>query len=258
MQMIALTHKVSPKINECELSHLSRKAIDVEVAKLQHQHYCQILTKEGFHVKELTTNLEFPDSVFIEDTAVVLDEVAILCSMGIPSREGEVQNIAPILGDFRKVMKINPPATLEGGDVLLMNKSIYIGLSSRTNQEGIRQFAELVDEFEYIVKAVPVPDCLHLKSACTALKKETILINPKWIDRSYFAEHAIVEIDKNEPYAANCLNLNGNVYLSSAFPRTAEKIDAAGFPVNTINISELQKAGGALTCSSILFKDIFS
>jgi len=256
--MIALTHKVSPKINQCELSNLSRKTIDFPLAQRQHQHYCQTLIKEGFRVIELTVNLDFPDSVFIEDTAVVLDEVAILCNMGIPSRAGEVQNIAPILANFQKVMNINPPGTLEGGDVLIVDKNIYVGLSSRTNREGVRQFEEIVQEFEYGISTIPIGDCLHLKSACTALDMETILINPEWIDPSYFTEYAVVEIEKNEPYAANCLNLNGNVYLPSAFPKTAEKIEKAGFPVNTINISELQKAEGALTCSSILFKEIIS
>ena len=252
---IALTHRVSPNINECELTHSKKEPISYELARKQHETYCQILQSQGIKVRELTINLSHQDSCFIEDTAVVLDEVAIMASMGVKSRIGEVSGIENELTKFRVIKKIKPPGFLEGGDVLVIGKHVFIGLTTRTNKEGIKQFEQIASPFGYQIIPIEVNGCLHLKSACTALNEINILVNTNWISAKSFSGYNIVQVSPDEPMAANCLNLNGKIFIASGFPETRKILELRGYSFNTINISELQKAEGALTCSSIIFED---
>lgn len=250
---IALTHKVSPNIHQCEITHIGRSPIDYQLAAKQHKNYCSILHSAGLEVKELSVSLNYPDSTFIEDTAVVLDEIAILACMGAKSRRGEVINIEPELAEYRPLKYIQFPATLEGGDVLQMNKQIFVGLSSRTNQEGLASIKEILSSFGYQVIQVSVKDCLHLKSACTMIDQETLLVNHDWLDMEPISGFRKINIAPGESGSANCLSLNEVIYLPEGYPRTSEILTKHGYMVQNIDISELQKAEGGLTCSSIIF-----
>jgi dimethylargininase len=251
--MIALTHVVSPHISRCELCHLERTAIAYPRACQQHDNYVQALHNLDCQVEELTVNRDYPDSTFIEDTAVVVAEGAVLASMGVASRRAEVAGIATCLAKYRQLYRIEPPATLEGGDVLQVGRHIYVGLSPRTNAAGARALAELLSDWDYQVQALPLQGCLHLKSACTALDAETLLVNPAWIDREALSAHRLVSVPPAEPMAANVLAIGNHVLVADSFPQTADLIRELGFTVITLDISELMKAEAAMTCSSLIF-----
>jgi len=251
--MIALTHAPSPNLNSCELTHVERVPINLAEAVRQHDGYCAMLRECGAEVRRLTANLELPDSVFIEDTAIVLDEVAIMTSMGARSRQSEPAGIEPELAKYREIARILPPATIEGGDVLRVGRTIFVGISSRTNEAGINALREMARRHGCTVIPVAVRGCLHLKSAMTALPDGRLLLNSDWLDAAAVARFARVEVDAAEPSAANVALVDGNVCLSSAYPRTAERIRGLGFPVLTIGLSEFAKAEGCVTCLSLIF-----
>ena len=251
--LIALTHEISPEINRCELSYINRQPIDYNLAVKQHETYCDALREEGLTVIEMSMNREYPDSTFVEDTAVVVDELAIMTNMGAESRRGEVIGVESELKNYRKIYHIKEPATLDGGDVLRVGRNIYVGITPRTNNRGAEFLASALTPFGYNVTPVTVKDCLHFKSACTAIDNQTLLVNPEWIDSNEFEGFKIVNIDKSEPWSANTLWINNTVYIHAGFTKTAEKIQKLGFSVKTIDISELIKAEAGLTCSSIIF-----
>lgn len=252
----AITRSVSPRLNECELSFREREAIDYPRAVQQHRAYCDLLRRQGISVIELSANQEFPDAVFVEDTAVVVDEAAVICPMGAPSRRGEEAAVAAELARHRPLVQLAAPATLEGGDVLQIGKNIFVGQGGRTNPAGARALAEALKPFGYRVIPVATRGCLHLKSACTALDEFTVIINPDWVSRDIFREYRVVPVPPQEPRAANVLRLNETVCLISAFPRTVELVRSLGYRVETLDISELLKAEAGLTCSSIIFKNL--
>lgn len=251
--LIALTHMISPNINNCELTFLKREPIQIHIAEKQHKEYCNLLRKLGVEVSELTVNRSYPDSTFIEDTAVVVDELAVMTHMGIESRRGEVKGIERELMKYRKIVHIRPPATLEGGDVLQAGKTIFAGLSPRTNKEGIESLKSFLKPLGYQVKSVVLHNCLHLKSAVTAMDDNTLLVNPDWLDLSDFAEFRIISIPKDEPWAANLLRVRNVLIMHSVYVKTIQLVRDLGYTVKNCNISELIKAEAALTCSSILF-----
>lgn len=251
--MIALTHIVSPHIARCELSHLPRRPIDHERACDQHDAYVQALRYLGCEVIELACNQAYPDGTFIEDTAVVVDECAVLASMGAASRRAEVAGVAACLAAYRPVQQVELPATLEGGDVLQTGRRLLVGLSRRTNQDGVDALARILAPWHYQVQALPLQECLHLKSTCTALDAETLLLNPAWVDSEALTGYRLVPVPASEPAAANVLALGNTILMASAFPRTAEMVTGLGYEVVTLDISELMKAEAAMTCSSIIF-----
>ncbi len=251
--MIAITHAVSPNIGQCELTHRRREPIDVDRAQRQHWAYCEALRRHGCRVIELRINETLPDSVFVEDTAVVLDEMAIICRPGAPSRRKETSAVAEVLGRFRSLFHIRPPGTLEGGDVLRIGKTLYVGRSSRTNDSGIRQLESLVEPYGYTVQEVQVRGCLHLKTAVTALDENTVVAYPPWIDMGPFSRFRIVAVSHGEADAANTLRLEDTIIVARGFPETEQKIREAGYRVETVDISELRKAEAGLTCSSLIF-----
>lgn len=251
--LIALTHSVSESITRCELTFIEREPIDYELALRQHAAYCDALRQGGANVRELTDNNEYPDSCFVEDTAVVLDELAVIARMGAESRRGEVDAIERFLAEYREIQRIDSPGTLDGGDIIAAGRTIFAGLSPRTNATGIESLAAIVEPRGYEVCPVAMRDCLHLKSACTPIAPDTLLANPNWVDLSPFGAFRVVTVDKDEPWAANALPLGDWVFLASAFERTAEKVESLGFTVRTLDISEYLKAEAGLTCSSIIF-----
>jgi dimethylargininase len=225
--LIALTRAVPPSIVHCELSYLERVPIDFDRAVAQHEEYERALAALGCRVERIAPEPDMPDSVFVEDTAVVLDDVAIITRPGAESRRWETRSMAEALRRYRELAFIEEPGTLDGGDVLRVGGTLYVGLSARTNAEGIRQLSRFAP-----VKAIPVTKCLHLKSAVTDVADRTLLINSKWMDRSYFAGFELIEAEH---------------------PNVLRVGDAVLYP-SDIPMDELAKAEGALTCCSVIFR----
>jgi dimethylargininase len=252
--LIAITRQVSPSIVDCELTHLPRLAIDHSLAVGQHGRYQAALASLGCHVVSLPSEPSLPDSVFVEDAAVVLDEVAVLTRPGAKSRRPEVELLAGPLGQQRELVRIMPPGRLEGGDVLRVGRSIYVGLSSRTNRTGIDQLTEVAQRLGYQVQAVPVQGCLHLKSAVTQVGPEMLLMNPAWVPAQLWGRMDRLHVAVDEPYAANGLLIAGALIYPTTFPRTQAMLDDRGVRVMAVDVSELQKAEGAVTCCSLVFE----
>jgi len=253
--MIAITRDVSLSLADCQLSFVERDAIDIARAAAQHHVYRQALESLGCRVIALPAQDAMPDAVFVEDVALVFDEVAVMTRPGAASRRGEGASVAEELSKFRALRTIEAPATIDGGDVLRVGRKIYIGQSARSNAHGIAQLAALVAEFGYTVQGVPTRDCLHLKSAVTQVAEGTLLIQPEWVDRAVFAEYRLIDIDPDEPHAANALRVGAGVIYPACFPRTQKRMADAGIAVTAVDLSELQKAEGATTCCSLVFRE---
>jgi dimethylargininase len=250
--LLALTRPVPQSIGDCELTHLDRQSIDMSGAVAQHSAYVEVLKRHGCTIEELPRLDDMPDSVFVEDTAVVLDEIAIITRPGALSRRGETTTVADALAVRRPLARIEAPATLDGGDVLVAGRRIFVGLSGRSNAAGITQLRSLVRPFGYRVDGVDLRDCLHLKSAATLIAPDLLLLNPQWAAPASFGELKTLAIDDTEPFAANALLLGSTLLYPAAFPATAARIEREGLRVETIDASELAKAEGGLTCCSIL------
>lgn len=251
--LTAITRKVSSSLAKCELSFINRQPIDMEKARAQHRAYEELLAKLGARVISLAEEPELADSMFVEDPAMVLDEVAVICSLGTESRRKEAATMAAALEKFRKLAYIKLPGTLEGGDVLQVGKKIFVGITARSNPEGIRQLAVIVGHFGYEVKAVPVSGCLHLKSAVTSVGRNTLLANRAWFDAKRLEGFEWVDVHAGEPHAGNALVILDSVVFPTSFPKTRTLLEERGFQVLPLDISELQKAESGLTCSSLLF-----
>ncbi len=247
----ALTRQVGSNFASCELTFLDRQPIDVAKAIEQHRGYEACLTELGVHVTSLEADPLFPDGVFVEDPAIVVDEVAIVTRPGAASRRGETESIALALSPFRELRYIREPATLEGGDVVCIGKTLYVGLSRRTNREGIAQLGDVLDSFGYRVVPVEVAGCLHLKSGACWAGGDTILANREWVDVSQFRDFKIIDV--GEAAAADVLPIGDMVLVPSNFVRTCERLEASGIRVRPIDVSELQKAEAGVTCMSLVF-----
>ena len=250
---IAITRQLSPAINECELTHLSRAPINFKRACAQHQQYENALRSLGVDVISLAAEPHLPDSVFVEDMALVLDECAILTNPGAVSRRAEVSTVEATLAPYRKIFRILPPDTLDGGDILTVGRTIYIGLTQRSTNDAIEQMRNIVKPFAYEVRAVPVTGCLHLKTAVTQVGKNTLLINPAWVSQHDFPGQNFIEVDSSEPSAANAVLIGNSIIYPSAFPQTKARLEKAGINILTVDADELAKAEGAVTCCSLLF-----
>lgn len=252
--LIAITREVSPAIARCELTHLERVAIDFTVAHAQHRRYMQALAALGCEVHSLPAEPDLPDSVFVEDVAIVLDELAIITRPGAESRRPETVSIAQALQPYRKLYHIQAPGTVDGGDVLRIGKTIYVGLSTRSNLTAIEQMQSLTRPYGYTVQGLEVQGCLHLKSAVTQVAQDTLLINRKWVNPGAFGEMNLIEVDASEPYGANALLVDETVIYPASFPRTHKRLQERGIPTLTVDVSELAKAEGAVTCCSLVFR----
>jgi dimethylargininase len=251
--LIAITREVSPSMGNCELTHLSRQVIDVNLARAQHKQYEECLRAVGCKVLRLAEDAALPDSVFVEDNAIVVDELAIITRPGAASRRPETASIADALAAYRKLYFLEPPPTLDGGDVLRVGKNFYVGLSSRTNHAAIRQMQAILEPFGYKVEGVKVEGCLHLKSAVTQVAEDTLLMNRHMLDARVFGEVKVIEVDQSEPLAANALLVGGEVIYATAFPGTRRRLTEAGISIRAVEASELMKAEGAVTCCSLIF-----
>ncbi len=250
---IAVMRGVPPTLARCELSFREREPIDLVGAVAQHAAYAALLRSLGLEVVELPADPAFPDCCFVEDVAVVLDEVALLTRPGAASRQGEVAAVEAALARHRPIETTPAPATLEGGDVLRVGRTLYVGRSARTNEAGIERLAAVAEPLGYRVVPVPVTGCLHLKSAVTALDSERLLVNRAWLDPAPLRGLELVDVAPDEPGAANVLRVAGLVIAHSGFPRTLERIAALGYVVRPLDVSEFLKAEAALTCKSLLF-----
>jgi dimethylargininase len=247
-----LTREVSAALVQCELTHQCRVPIDLELARRQHAAYEQALRDAGYLVERLPATAEMADSVFIEDVAVVVDELAIVTRPGAESRRAEIPVVADALARYRTVRAIEPPGTIDGGDVLTVGRRMFIGRSTRTNGAGIEQMRRLLAPHGYVVCEVEVRGCLHLKSAVTALADGLLLINPAWLDRRAFTDFEFVDVDPGEAMAANALRLHDRIIYQTAFPRTADRLASRGLRLALVDASECAKAEGAVTCCSVL------
>jgi dimethylargininase len=250
--LVALTRQVSPAIADCELEFLDRQPIDVALADEQHRQYQSCLAELGVHVEILPAEPDLPDSVFVEDPAIVLDDVAVITRMGAVSRRGESESLARALAVYRELLRIEDPATLEGGDVMRIGKTLYVGYSRRTNIAGIQQLSAMLHPRGYFVVPVEVSGCLHLKSACCYIGDYTVLANREWMDPDALCGLKILNVP--EARGANSLRIADTVLMPEAYPRTCELLDRSGFRVRTIDNAELLKAEAGVTCTSLLFE----
>jgi dimethylargininase len=255
MSLTAITREVSPSINDCELSFHGRQTIDVAKAIAQHKAYRELLAELGARVVALPAEQGLPDAVFVEDAAVVLDEIAVIANMGAASRRPEVASVAEALGRYRPLQFMKAPATLDGGDVMRIGRTLFVGLSRRTNREGLERLSDLVRPHGYQVHPVEVKGCLHLKSACSYVGDNTVLVNRSWIDVEPFRGFELLDVAEDEPAAANALLLKDVVVLPESFPKTRALLEGRGFRVRTVDVSELQKAEAGVTCCSVIFED---
>lgn len=251
--MRAVVRAPSPAISRCALTFLERQPIDVERALAQHAAYVETLRSQGVDVAVLGAEAELPDAVFVEDTAVVVDECAVITRPGIESRRAEVSSIAAALETVRPIVRIAAPGTIEGGDVLKVGRTFFVGQTPRTNAAGTRQFQEILEPHGYEVVPVVPSGCLHLKSAVTYIGNETVLVNPEWIDADHFRTWQCVPVAPEEPFGANALLVNGTVYVAASAPLTQRKLEALGFTTEALDTSEFEKAEAALTCLSLIF-----
>jgi dimethylargininase len=253
--LVALVREPSASLAECELSYVNRIPIDLNKARAQHAAYCAALHNAGAEVRILPALNHLPDAVFVEDTAVVVDEVAVLGALGVASRAAEAEAIAGALEGYRPVRRLDRPgATLEGGDVLRIGGTLYVGRSGRTNDAGIEALRSVLEPLGYRLRSVPVDGCLHLKTACTSAGEGIVVANPSWVSGQPFERDGltVVPVASSEPWAANVLRVADTLFTPAGNRVTARRLRAAGIDPVEIEIGEFQKAEAGLTCLSLL------
>jgi dimethylargininase len=253
--LVAITRCPGPELVRCELTHIERQPIDPVRALAQHRAYRDALLGAGIRVIEVAADPALPDGVFVEDTAVVLDEVAVITVPVPASRRGEYHAVASALRPFRRLVQLTASAHLDGGDVLRVGRTLYVGQGRRTGEAGLQALAEVVVPLGYAVIPVRLGGCLHLKSACCALDDRTLLLNRAWLEVRPLAGFRLAEVPAEEPWGANVLALPGTVLVSAAYPQTADLVRGLGHPVVALDVSELHKAEAGLTCMSLVFQD---
>ena len=249
---IAITRAVPESFARCELTHLARVPIDVSRAAVQHEQYEDALRALGCTIRRVPPAHELPDSVFVEDVAIVLEEAAVITRPGAASRRPERESVAAVLSEYRPLEVIAAPGTLDGGDVLRLGKRLYVGLSTRTNEDGVRQLTRMVERWGYTVQCVRTDSCLHLKSAATAIEPDRVLCNPDWIDTAVFDGIHVVCVDAGEPHAANILRVGHTIVAAAEYDRTAAGLRGMGYSVCAVDVCELAKAEGGVTCCSLM------
>lgn len=249
---LAITREISAAIENCELTHLDRTPIDLARARAQHEAYEDVLRELGYEVHRLPTDDTMPDSVFIEDTALVLDELAVITRPGAESRRPETAAVAEAVRTHRPVAAILAPGTLDGGDIVRLGRRILVGVGYRSNESGVKQLRAIVGSQDYTVEGVQFEGCLHLKSAASIVADDLVLINPAWVDARRFAPLRTIDIDPAEPLAANALRIGDAIVYAAEHARTRQRLEAAGLTVYSVSNEELSKAEGGVTCCSLL------
>jgi len=252
-ELIAITRTPSTRMHACERTYVDEAPIDAELAIRQHEGYESALRECGARVIRLAGDCDLPDCVFVEDTAIVLDEVAVLMSMGARSRRGEVPAIETALREFRPIERVHTPATIDGGDVVVSGRDVFVGLSRRTNQEAVAFLGGVLAPLGYRVTAVPVLKCLHLKSACSALPDGRMFVNADLIETGPLRDRGLVPVPKGEELAGDVLVIGDRIVVSDAFPESIARLSSLGWTVIPVSVSEFAKAEGGVTCMSLVF-----
>src|SRR5262245_40275199 len=250
--MIAFTREVSTSIDRCELTHLHRQPIDLDRARRQHRAFEAALTAQGCEVHRLPDAPNLPDAVFVQDVAIVFDEVAVVARPGAESRRPEAESVARALAAHRPLRWIEPPGTLEGGDIVCIGRDVYVGRTQRTNAAAIQQLGTILRRLAYTVHEVSVTGCLHLQTAATPVADHVLLVNRQWIDPTVFGQVEVIDVEADEPFGANAFRVGDEVIYPAAFPRTSDRLAARGIRVVTVDVSELAKAEAGVTCCCIL------
>jgi dimethylargininase len=248
----AIVRGIPSTFDDCIKPPESKQPIDLALAREQHRSYCSSLRGLGIRLIELEADECYPDCTFVEDTAIVAGETAVIARFGVAARAGEETAVEAEISRYERIVTIEPPATIEGGDVLKIDTTLFVGITSRTNREGAAQLERAVAADGFSVVPVPVTGVFHLKSAVTYLGNGHIALASGHFDESIFKRFAKIAIPPEETYATNCLAANDAVLVSAGFPRTRDRIQSAGFTVIETQSSEFKKAGGSLTCLSIL------
>lgn len=223
----------------------------------QHEAYADALRALGLEVQVLDALPGFPDAYFVEDVAVVVPEVAIVTRPGAPPRSGETEAIVPALARHRRIARLHPPAKLDGGDVLVVGRTVFAGLSERSNEEGVRQLSTLLQPHGYRTVPVPVTRGLHLKSSVNAIGDDALLVAERYRGRAEFAGFRQIAVEEAEEPACNTLLVNGTLLTPAGFPRTRRALEAIGVPVIELDVSEARKMDGGLTCMSLRLQASF-
>jgi dimethylargininase len=248
----ALVRRPSQNFANALSEHPEATSINIQKAGQQHAAYCEALQIAGLDVEVLEPLDDFPDSVFIEDNAVILEGRTVLCSMKEASRRGEVSLLADALQSRLPVLRLQAPVFIDGGDILQTEDTVFVGQSQRTSTEAIEALQSLTSKQ---VVPVQVKKGLHLKTSVSFLGKNLLVINSSYIDTEPFREFEWIEVNEDEAYAANCLAVGDNVILPAGFPRLEQKIQAYGFSTLPVDMSEFQKADGGVTCLSLLIEE---
>ena len=247
----AIVRPVPNSYDHCVRTNVEK--IDVALAKKQHAEYCKALENLGLKLIWVKGDDTLPDSCFVEDTAIIIGEKAIICNMKVKSRAREVIEVAKVLEKLKEIYYIKPPVTIDGGDALKIENKIFVGISERTNMQAVHQLKKILNNSDVEVVPVKVKNVLHLKSACTYLGNNYVILSKGHFDVNILQGYEKILVPKGEAYAADCLAIDGTVLMAKGYPKTKKMIEAAGFSVKEMEISEFRKGEGALTCLSILF-----
>ena len=231
----------------------TRESIDVDLARTQHAEYCEVLAQNGVNLVHIRADDRFPDCCFVEDPVLVVEGILVEAAMGAAARRGESDALRAELGHDRTVCEIGDPATLEGGDVLWIDRRFYVGLGARTNRAAVDRLTAYLEPLGYEVQPIELHDTLHLKSVCAYLGGGHIVWHRGHFDPSPLADYELIEIGEEDAYSVNCLALNGVVVVAEGYPRTRDRIEAYGFRTIEVSVSEFRKADGGLSCLSIRY-----
>ena len=246
----ALVRPVPDSYDRC--IRANREKMDVALARSQHNEYCRALQKLGLNLTWIRGDNALPDSCFVEDTAVVFEEKAVICSMRAKSRAKEVVEVAKVMEKLKETHRIKPPATIDGGDVLRVEDRVFVGISARTNLHAVTQLKKILENTRLSVVPVKVHRVLHLKSACTHLGNGVVILSRGCFDTNVLHGLRKITVPKGEEYAADCLVVNKTVLIAKGYAETRKRVEQEGFRVEELEISEFRKGDGALTCLSII------
>jgi len=247
----AVVRPVPDSYDRCVRTNVEK--IDVALAKRQHTEYCTALQKLGLELIWIKRDNTLPDSCFVEDTAVVFGEKAVICNLSVKSRVNEVVEVVKVLEELKETYYTKHPATIDGGDVLKIEDRVFVGLSTRTNLHAIQQLRKILENSSLKIVPVKVHNVLHLKSACTYLGNDYVILSKGHFDTDILRGFRKIVVPRGEEYAADCLAINGTILMMKGYPRTKKLIEKEGFFVKELEVSEFRKGGGALTCLSIIW-----
>ncbi len=219
----------------------------------QHSAYADALTALGLQIEMLEPLPAFPDAYFVEDVAVVTPELAVITRPGAGARRGEEFHMIAVLARHRPLAHITDPGTLDGGDVLIVGQTVFVGLSNRTNPEGAAQLGHFLSVHGYQTRTIPVAEGLHFKSSVTWVRGNTLLVSETFAGRPELADFEQIVVDGDEDYASNTLHVNGTILTPMGFPKTLRKLEGLSVPVVVLDTSEARKMDGGLTCMSLRF-----